>query len=320
MDRLMDWIDRQSQKKLDPPCTILGTKATTEAEANALVVNLHLWTYRSDFKQPLPNSRLMTDKNWGCLIRTSQMLLSKTLQLHGTFDAADFRDTPDARFSIHSLIGAVADPHADFKPDFWAPSQGCEALKHTVRKANIGLAVSVVEQGTIFNDEVLFALSKMPVLLLMPCRPTASERITQPVFHVMDHMLASPHCVGIVGGVPRRSYYFIGTTLESQRLVYLDPHVRTQPAYLDGKSLGYHREGAESVACVDWNRIDSSLLFGVYLRSAEDFMSFTNHLETLLKYGGDDVFITIQPSRQRRCSMAVKPGAKAASIDDVETF
>jgi hypothetical protein len=318
MDRLMDWFDRQSQKKLDPPCTILGQRADTDDAANAIIVNLHLWTYRSDFKLPLPNSALKSDKNWGCLIRTSQMMLSRMLQQHGSFDAADFRDTPDARFSIHSLIGAIADPHADFKPDFWAPSQGCEALKRTVRKANIGVAVSVMEQGTIYNDEVLFTLTKMPVLLLLPCRPTASERITQPVFQVIDHLLAAPQCVGIVGGVPRRSYYFVGTTVESQRLIYLDPHIRTQPAYLDGKSLGYHREGSDSVACVDWNRIDSSLLIGVYLRSAEDFMNFTKHLETLWKYGGDDVFITVQANR--RAAAGCKPGAKGASIDDVECF
>jgi cysteine protease ATG4 len=316
MERFLDWFDRQSQKKLDVPCTILGEHATTAEEANRQLVQLALWTYRSGFKDPLPNSRLTTDKNWGCLIRTSQMLLSRVLQLHGAFDASDFRDSPDARFSIHSLVRAVADPHNDFKPEFWAPSQGCEALRAVVAKAQVGFTVLVVECGCIYNDEVVFALSRMPVLLLLPCRPTASERITQCVFQTMEHLLASKHCVGIVGGVPRRSYYFVGTTAESQRLIFLDPHVRTQEAFLDMGTLSYACEGVESVGCVDWPRIDSSLMVGVYLQSARDLQEFTAHLSTLWRYDSD-AFISIAPSRSSckpRCS------TEKNLIDEVETF
>jgi cysteine protease ATG4 len=322
MDRFLDWVDRQSQKKVDLPCTILGQRATTAEEANAILETFALWTYRCDFRDALPNSRLVSDKNWGCLIRTSQMLLSRVLHLHGAYKPEDFRDTPEARFSIHKMVSAVVDPHSDFKPEFWAPSQGCEALRVVVANANLGFTVNIVNQACIYNDEVLFALKRMPVLLLLPCRPTASERITQNIFQVMEHLLASPHCVGIVGGVPRRSYYFIGSTSESQRLIFLDPHVKTQPAYLDSKTEGYLHESADTIGCVDWPRIDSSLLIGVFLRSAKEFMDFTEHLKVLLNIDRDSVFVSVEPSRTTNGLTDGCGGGRrrAATIDEVETF
>ena len=44
-----------------------------------------------------------------------------------------------------------------------------------------------------------------------------------PLFsYLMQSLLALDHCVGIIGGKPKHSVYFVG--IQDDKLVHLDPH------------------------------------------------------------------------------------------------
>jgi hypothetical protein len=308
MEFLRDLFTKQMP--LEYPLMVFGC-AMADAEAlDATLASLFVWTYRADFTAPLPRSTLHTDKGWGCLIRTCQMMLSRVLQRHGEFQPTYFMDDAAAPFSIHRLVAAVANPKKAFEPKFWGPTQGCEAIRSTVLEAPLQRRIGVytASRGSIYNDEVLFVLKQSPVLILMPVTTNARERITQVVFQLLEHLLASRHCVGVVGGVPKRSYYFVGSA--GQRLLYLDPHVRTQPAYASNDTIGVTQETAATVSCVEWKRLDPSMLIGFYVKNVEEYAELTTHL---LQWGDEDSFFQVEECRGG--------GRESkASVDDVETW
>jgi len=220
--RLARDLFERRKAPIEYPCSVLSVKLNSKDDLDKeLKENWLLLTYRSQFKTPLPRSSLTSDKGWGCLIRTCQMMLAKVLRVHcGSTSATYFRDIddPSAPFSIHNFVRAVSSQSHSFEPSFWSPSQGCEALRTTVANAvtrgciKPSLTVFIARGGTISNAEVSFRLEQLgSVLLLVPVRSGIGRNITQTAFMTIELLLKAPQCVGIVGGVPKRSYYIIGT-------------------------------------------------------------------------------------------------------------
>ncbi|EOD35474.1 hypothetical protein EMIHUDRAFT_201591 [Emiliania huxleyi CCMP1516] len=109
-----------------------------------------------------------------------------------------------------------------------------------------------------------------PLLLLVPLR-LGLDRLNAEYVPTILGLLRLPQCVGVIGGRPRSSYYFIGSQGEpARRLLYLDPH-EVQPALRpddpDVASCHYGR-GLRSVRVGD---IDPSLAFGFLCGSADEF-------------------------------------------------
>lgn len=268
------------QNPITYPCYILQHRADNEEQLNSLLSKFYLFTYRTGF-EPLPKTSIVSDKGWGCLARSCQMLLARALAAHcsAEFRFELFRDTLDAPFGLHNLFRAIQAS----QPAFWSPSQGCEAIRHTVAKAvkerqlKQPINVIVAQGGTIHHKDVQFSLDEMgAVLLLIPVRVGIKRHINQQTFMALENMMQTRLSVGVVGGVPRRSYYIIGTC--GQRVLYLDPHVATKPAFVRQVELENFTETAQTLPAVSWDRIDTSLLFGFFLRSHDDWMELTEHV------------------------------------------
>lgn len=289
MELLLLARDMMSRKQnpITYPCHILDVCVKSEDELNVELSKFFLFTYRTGFS-PLPKSSCTSDKGWGCLARTCQMMLARTLAKFcpQDFQLIHFRDEdkPDAPFSLHNLVRGMSSQTNNFQPNYWSPSQGCEALRHAVAAAvnrkfiKTAMSVLVAESGTIRNEDVVFRLSEMgAVLLLIPVRVGIKRHINQPTFMALEKMIQSPYSVGVVGGVPNRSYYIIGTC--GQRVLYLDPHVEVRPALLNPSAQGGFTESAETLPAVLWDRIDTSLLFGFFLKTVEDWMTLTEYIK-----------------------------------------
>lgn len=311
MEMLRDWWDRTNLPPLQYPVQIFGATIDNKATLDAALAELFVWTYRENFCA-LPRSSLCSDKGWGCLIRTGQMLLSKALQRHGAFSPSMFRDVDDdsAPFSIHALVRAVADPKRTFQDKFWLPSQCCQAIKATVAQAPLEkrLSVYVSDCGCVYEDELAFLLRQSPVLVLVPVLTGSAKTITQPVFLILEMLLKLPHCCGVVGGTPKRSYFVVGVS--GQRLIYLDPHVKTQNQFSDAKSIGFHHETADSVPSMEWKRVDPSLLIGFYVQDSRAFGELVSALRAFTTDAESGTrFIHIEKSR-----------ASTKALDEVTTF
>jgi cysteine protease ATG4 len=297
----------ERRKPLEYPCTFLSVSCNTKEEVQEELGKWLLLTYRAGFAQ-LPRSSVTSDKGWGCLIRTVQMMLARCMRMHCGADVTNvtiqswFRDIDhgDAPFSIHNLVRAVLTGNTCFEPDFWAPSLGCEAVRGAVALATSkkqfrpSLNVFVAQGASIPNPDILFRLDEMgPMLLLVPVRVGVHECINQLAYQSIQYLLRAPGALGVVGGVPRRSYFIIGTT--GQRLVYLDPHIQTQQAFTADDKAGKCRETADEVQTVAWNRIDTSLLFGFYITKQEQWKQLSDYIMGQASHG-DMLFCVDQPT------------------------
>ncbi|KIY68678.1 hypothetical protein CYLTODRAFT_395071 [Cylindrobasidium torrendii FP15055 ss-10] len=203
---------------------------------------------------PTIDTGLTCDTGWGCMLRTSQSLLANTLvHLHLGRDwrrpqAAQrtaeyatyvqivswFMDTPSpkAPFSVHRMALAGKDLGKGVG-QWFGPATAAGAIKTLVQAfpdAKLGVALS--EDSSLYQVDVYEASGgtdawgKKPVLVLMGLRLGLED--VNPLYHETIKMLFTlPQTVGIAGGRPSSSYYFVGFQADS--LFYLDPHY-TRPA------------------------------------------------------------------------------------------
>ena len=299
-----DIIDRKTTP-IEFPCFMLGgTVARNKEEMNELLSALLLLTYRSNFIA-LPRSNVTSDKGWGCLIRTSQMLLARALRLHGKCSLEWFMDTDkeSAKLSIHRIVKLARDQRQNFEAGFWSPSQGCEAIKRAVQDLRVhelvgkGMQTYIATSGCVLLEEVRSRIDNCnsSLLLLVPIRAVAHRCITQNIFLAMSQLLQLKQCCGIVGGVPNRSYYIIGVS--GERFLYLDPHT-TQPAFTSETTLGQYCEQVSTLPAVSWKRIDSSILLGFYIRDKDDWLDFLFGLKEVRRLSSEEL-VSVQNTQKR---------------------
>ncbi|THH09782.1 hypothetical protein EW146_g8585 [Bondarzewia mesenterica] len=206
-----------------------------------------------------------SDAGWGCMLRTGQSLLANALlHLHlgrdwrrppyslYTADYATyvrlltwFFDSPSpySPFSVHRMALAGKDLGKDVG-QWFGPSTAAGAIKTLVHAfPEAGLGVSVAVDSQIFQTDVYSASHALSsssnrgkatywgdraVLVLIGIRLGLDG--VNPIYY--DTIKAStlytfPQSVGIAGGRPSSSYYFVGS--QADNLFYLDPH-HTRPA------------------------------------------------------------------------------------------
>ncbi|PPR05795.1 hypothetical protein CVT26_010145 [Gymnopilus dilepis] len=200
-----------------------------------------------------------SDSGWGCMLRTGQSLLANAL-LHvhlgrdwrrpphpiATADYATyvqiltwFLDTPapEAPFSVHRMALAGKELGTDVG-QWFGPSVAAGAIRTLVAAfPECGLAVSVATDGTLYQTQVYAAShgdssrsprrhhkstwGDRPVLLLLGIR-LGIEGVNPIYYESIKQLYTFPQSVGIAGGRPSSSYYFVGS--QSDNLFYLDPH------------------------------------------------------------------------------------------------
>ncbi|TFY74660.1 hypothetical protein EWM64_g9352 [Hericium alpestre] len=202
-----------------------------------------------------------SDAGWGCMLRTGQSLLANALlHLHlgrdwrrppqplYTSDYATYvqiltwffdSPLPYSPFSVHRMALAGKDLGKDVG-QWFGPSTAAGAIKtlvHAFPDAGLGVAVAVDSQ--IFQTDV-YSASHPPidattspkrgrtstwggraVLILIGIR-LGLDGVNPIYYDTIKTLYTFPQSVGIAGGRPSSSYYFVGS--QSDNLFYLDPH------------------------------------------------------------------------------------------------
>ncbi|EIW75969.1 hypothetical protein CONPUDRAFT_111807 [Coniophora puteana RWD-64-598 SS2] len=228
-----------------------------------------------------------TDTGWGCMLRTGQTLLANALlHLHlgrdwrrppyplYTEDYATyvqiitwFLDSPlpQAPFSVHRMALAGKDLGKDVG-QWFGPSTAAGAIKRLVQAfPDAGLGVAVASDGALYQTDVYSAsyvdvgsprnVRKLrwggrAVLVLFGIRLGING--VNPIYYdTIKGLFEIPQSVGIAGGRPSSSYYFMG--VQGDNLIYLDPHharpaipLRPLPEADEGNQHGFRRWDREN--------------------------------------------------------------------------
>ncbi|CAO1617611.1 unnamed protein product [Sympodiomycopsis kandeliae] len=145
--------------------------------------------------------------------------------------------------------------------EWFGPSTAAGAIKKLIDdNEHVGLGVSVATDGVVYLSEVIQSATvlsskddrpqnrklssrhwKRPVLILIGIR-LGLEGVNPMYYESVQKMFTFPQSVGIAGGRPSSSYYFVG--YQGNSLFYLDPHnVRPAvpfryPPFQDQKAFG----------------------------------------------------------------------------------
>ncbi|KAF9931046.1 Cysteine protease atg4b [Mortierella alpina] len=275
-----------------------------------------LWfTYRKDMARIEP-SYYTSDAGWGCMMRTGQSLLAQAfIQLELGRDwrirAAPsgesaqryrtllgwFADEPERYYSIHNIAksGLALDKRIG---EWFGPSTVAHALRRlSQRHVDCPLTVMVPMDNTVYVTEIMnLALNGSgqpeskpltqdgmetdpwkPVVLLMPAR-YGLEKITERYFNNLKTLFKLPQFLGIAGGRPGRSLYFVAC--QGNELFYFDPHFvkprATQDELKQCPSASYH---CGVVRTMDILEMDPSMMLGFLIRSQADLADLATRLK-----------------------------------------
>ncbi|XP_029169111.1 cysteine protease ATG4D [Nylanderia fulva] len=273
-----------------------------------------IWlTYRREF-QILNGSTFTTDCGWGCMLRSGQMMLAQALVCHflgrewrwrseqqaetleQRLDERNHRmiikwfgDQSESPFSIHRLVllGASAGKRAG---DWYGPSSVAHLLCQAVECAseqhdnNLDqLAVYVAQDCAVYLQDVE-NVCRTPdgkwkaLVLLVPLRLGADK--LNPVYApCLTSLLTLDTCIGVIGGRPRHSLYFIG--YQDDKLIHLDPHYCQETVDVwknDFPLTSFHCASPRKMLL---SKMDPSCCVGFYFPNRE---SLTDFMETIRRF------------------------------------
>jgi cysteine protease ATG4 len=276
----------------------------TIAWVNLNVKHIHYFSYRNRIPTPLASGQ-DHDAGWGCMIRTGQMMLCEALRRALPNDtvanvSAMFCDLPDAPFGLHKMTKVGAENH--IKVGHWFnPTCLGYTLKKLVRECpetTNFLSVVMARDGAVRREEITdamilgrHALVVIPVMLGIDKIAAGYAAATAKIFEL-------PTTMGIVGGKPKMSLYFVGA--QGQHVFYLDPHT-VQPAYVSPATL-FNAAGARGTAQI--SDLDPCMLLCFLLQSPKDLENWERDLAAKVHPLGEYPMFSVQSRPKKHGSFA----------------
>lgn len=283
-----------------------------------------------------------SDTGWGCMIRSGQSLLANALLMlqlgrdwrykdrPATPDSTEahilslFADSASAPFSIHRFVSHGAQ-HCNKHPGQWfGPSATASCIAALSKEcAAAGLRVYVTPSSSdLYEDRFRSIAARSPTdstitptLILLGIR-LGLDRIT-PVYHeALKRSLTYPQSIGIAGGRPSSSHYFVG--VQNDTFFYLDPH-ETRPA------LPYHEKATEYTAdevatChtrrlrgLDIKEMDPSMLMSFLIRDEQDWEDFKRRINEVRGKKIVNIYAKEPP-------VPGQAAERKEAVDEVQTF
>ncbi|XWS29987.1 hypothetical protein CRYUN_Cryun24cG0079000 [Craigia yunnanensis] len=245
-----------------------------------------LMTYRKGFNA-IGDTNITSDVGWGCMLRSSQMLVAQSLLFHRL--GRSWRKPLQKPFNqAYIEILHQFGPYAMCRS--WESLARCKREENDLEHQLLPMAVHVVsgdEDGERGGAPVVciedvsrhcFEFSRCqadwtPILLLVPL-VLGLDKVNPRYIPSLQATFTFPQCLGILGGKPGASTYIVG--VQEENVFYLDPHdvqpvVNLSRDNLEADTSSYH---CNIIRHIPLDSIDPSLAIGFFCQDKDDFEDF----------------------------------------------
>jgi len=258
------------------------------------------FTYREGFPQ-IGESGYTSDVGWGCMIRVGQMLLANTLLTHvfgrefriraedapGTKHRKILKlfnddDSRECKFSVHQLLRHAAVDGV--KPGCWyGPTIVCRTLCRAINeqirhpKCYDDLVAYIAPDCLISKEDIDYTMKSLtgkdwcPILVLVPLR-LGTVKFNTTYIPSLQRVIASRFCIGVIGGKPKHSLFFIG--YQDSDLIGLDPHACRSSDNSDDPKADIGAYHCKSPRKIQFSTIDPSIALGFFCQSRAELEAF----------------------------------------------
>ncbi|XP_066248613.1 cysteine protease ATG4D isoform X1 [Euwallacea similis] len=269
-----------------------------------------LWlTYRREFPI-LSGSTYSSDCGWGCMIRSGQMLIAQALVLH--FLGREWRYNPEQKettvyhrkiikwfgdkpsrnspLSLHSLVN-IGKSLGKKPGDWYGPGLVAHLFRQAIRDASTdnfefdSLNVCVAQNCTVYIRDVFAECIDQStnkwksLILLVPVR-LGTEKFNSIYGPCLTTLLSIKECIGVIGGRPKHSLYFIG--YQDDKLIHLDPHYCQEVVDVWAPDFSLTTFHCRSPRKLSITKIDPSCCIGFYCRTKEDFLTLIETVQPII--------------------------------------
>ncbi|KAJ5198413.1 uncharacterized protein N7498_007530 [Penicillium cinerascens] len=253
--------------------------------------------------QLMDSQGFTSDTGWGCMIRSGQSLLANTLCIlllgrdwrrgqkpeEESRLLAMFADHPKAPFSIHRFVYCGAESCGKYPGEWFGPSATARCIQALSNECqDPKLRVYVTNDTSDVYEDRFTRLARgetgriQPTLILLGLR-LGIEQITSVYWDGLRAALQYPQSVGVAGGRPSASHYFMG--VQDSHLFFLDPHFtrpttpprRPDEAYTSEEMDTYHTRRLRRIHIKD---MDPSMLIGFLIRDETDWADWKERVKS----------------------------------------
>ncbi|XP_044741768.1 cysteine protease ATG4C [Chrysoperla carnea] len=205
------------------------------------------------------------------------------------------KPSPNSPLSIHTLV-TLGETAGKRPGDWYGPASVAHILKQAVKLASKenyefdDIAVYVSQDCAVYIQDVLdecLVSSRNPtspkkwksLVLLVPVR-LGTEKLNPIYAPCLTTLLSFENCIGIIGGRPRHSLYFIG--YQDDKLIHLDPHYCQEMVDVWAPGFPLTSFHCRSPRKMHLSKMDPSCCIGFYCHTEQDFYNFIRNIKPFL--------------------------------------
>uniref|UniRef100_A0A336L0T6 Cysteine protease n=1 Tax=Culicoides sonorensis TaxID=179676 RepID=A0A336L0T6_CULSO len=209
-------------------------------------------------------------------------------------------------FSIHNLV-QIGKEIGKKPGDWYGPNSVAHVIRTAMKKASLEIAdlenlnVYVAKDCAVYLQDIYDEcivnekLAKAPwkkeedtsqgthwkSLILLVSLRLGTERLNQIYGDCLKAMLSLEYCIGIIGGRPRHSLYFVG--YQEDKLIHMDPHYVQDAVDMLQDDFLLNSFHCKSPRKMKLSKMDPSCCIGFYCKTRADFDRFVSNIQQFLQ-------------------------------------